>query len=196
MSVSQFRGRAASMGAVISLLSIAACLTGPDDVKFVRYFRPLTVAPKTNPLPTPTRAPINLRRISAAGHLHEPIAWVKDEIEIGQYEDLRWFEPPQRIVERALDDALYVQREMRRGLGGDSLDIEVLAFEQWVGEPSRVRVKLRVVVEGARGAVRETFQSEAGIADETPEALANAMGNALSEVIQATADWIAANPMS
>lgn len=196
MSVSQTRGRAVSIGAMIFLLSVAACLTSPDDVKFVRYFRPLAVAPKSAPVTTPARPPINLRRISAAGHLHEPIAWVKDEIEIGQYEDLRWFEPPQRIVERALEDALYVQREMRRGLGGDLLDIEVIAFEQWVGAPSRMRVKLRVVVEGERGALRQTFQAEAEIADDTPEALANAMGNALAEVIQTTADWIAANSMS
>lgn len=181
--------------AVLLLGATASCLSGPDEVKFVRFFRPENDAPAEAPAAS-QRVPLVVRRIAAAGHLREPIAWVKDRIEIGHYEELRWSETPQRFVERALDEALFVRRGIVEGSGGDSIDVEVTAFEQVFDEVIHARVALRVVLEGRQGRLRREFAHDEPIADDSPESLARAMGRAMSACVEETAEWIATTTMS
>lgn len=177
------------------LLFATGCLSGPDEVKFVRFFRPEATVP-AEVARASERAPLVVRRVAAAGHLREPIAWVKDEIEIGHYDELRWSETPQRFVERMLDEALFARRGIVEGAGGDSIDVDVTAFEQVLGEASRAKVALRVILEGRTGTLRREFSREEPLPDASPESLARAIGRALSAAIEETAEWVATTTMS
>jgi ABC-type uncharacterized transport system auxiliary subunit len=70
---------------------------------------------------------------------------------------LRWTEPPDMYLGRALDDALFAGNEMRRGLTDPAYTITVAleAFEELrYGEP-RARVAVYVAIADAQMVVRE-----------------------------------------
>jgi ABC-type uncharacterized transport system auxiliary subunit len=177
----------------IALLALfASCLSGPDEIKFTRYFKPVIAGSDTNPpRANPNRAPIFLRSVTLAGHLRDQIAWNKDGIEFGAYEDLRWVESPQRLVERTLSDAVFGARGVPNARRDEAIDVEVTAFEHVLAAPSFARVELSVGIVSDSARDSRTFRCDAPCADDSPEALAHAMGAALGAAVATAADWIA-----
>ncbi len=140
-------------------------------------------------------AALRLRRVGAAGHLRDRIAFRTGDVEVGYNDLLRWTEPPAAYAERALGRELFEARSgaiARADAGADLvLDAELRAFE-CVDEPERAAVCaiwIALAPDGGRGAalIERTYAARRPLAAKDPEALARALGEALDEAARAVA---------
>lgn len=178
-----------SAGAVISMLAVAGCL-GRSDVVFVRHFRPQVSPPSAGVV---QRAPHNvvLRSIGSSGHLTERISWSKGGVEFGAYDELRWTDSPERLVERAVQDALYLRNPGAAEPGAQGVDIAITleAFEHVLDAPQRARVALVARRPCPNGMQVERFARDIDLSDESPETLAMGIGAALAAVVDEVVAW-------
>jgi ABC-type uncharacterized transport system auxiliary subunit len=131
---------------------------------------------------------IRVNRVEVAEHLTENIAYRRSESELAYYNTLRWTEPPDVYLDRALDDALFSGNEMRRGLVDPTytITVELEAFEELRYGDSRARVAVYVAIADAQMVLRERrLIVDAPVTRGTQGrevALVEAFGRALNEV--------------
>lgn len=181
-----------------ALLSFTLCvmtggcaLTNKADPLSLRYFAPprqerVIAEPTTATAAQPMLIRVN--RVEVAAHLTETIAYRQGESEVGYYHTLRWTEPPDVYLERAIADVLFTGGEMRRGLTDwmYTLGIELEAFEELKYGEHRALVGIYLSVADERVVLRERrLVVEIPVAQNPSEpevALANAFGRALSDI--------------
>ncbi|MCI0635201.1 MAG: hypothetical protein L0206_15020, partial [Actinobacteria bacterium] len=150
------RARAAWQSLAV-LLAGALCGSGclfPDRPDPIRYFSAVPQAgadaAKAEGRPArPAKVGPALRVVSveAAPHLRDRMVW-RSEVELGFYDDWRWVAPPADAVTVALEHELFEVRGLRRATSGlvPILDVQVLAFEEVLGQASEARVALLVIL--------------------------------------------------
>lgn len=185
------------------LAASAGCaLTEKGKPLSPRYFSPelgtLADAPVLEPTAAGTK-PLELRLgpVEAASHLEERMAYRVNDAELGYYDERRWSERPEEYVRRALEAELFERRHVRRILagGGNTLAVEVLAFEELRTPTPRVRLALHFTVHDDRTALLEktiTIEQPLPAAGDRDRArdVASAMAVALREAVTQTADLV------
>lgn len=173
-------------------LSVGCALTNKAEPLTLRYFAP-PYRELTTAEPASTTAPLLVRvnRVEVAEHLTETIAYRRSESEVAYYDTLRWTEPPDVYLDRAIDDALFSGTEMRRGITDPAytVNVELQAFEELKYGQPRARVAVYVAIADQQVVVRErrlVVDVPVTANKEGPEvALVAAFGHALNEVANA-----------
>jgi hypothetical protein len=173
------------------MMPTGCALTNKADPLSLRYFAPPRQK-QAVAVPVATTQPLLIRvnRVEVAAHLTETIAYRQGESEVGYYHTLRWTEPPDVYLDRAIDDVLFSGNEMRRGLTDwrYTLGIELEAFEELKYGTHRAIVGIYLSVADERMVLRErrlvVETPVAADAGEPEVALANAFGRALSDIAE------------
>jgi ABC-type uncharacterized transport system auxiliary subunit len=161
-----------------------------------RFFRPESVALDASPAASAAsfdgpRVALRLRPVRGTPLLRERIVWRASPVEYGLYEQRRWTELPASYVERALESALRATPGIRLtdDLGSAVLRVEVIAFDEVLAPAGTAEVSLAVELADSdqHRVLDRMFTTEAPIADETPAAMAAAMGKALDRAVAAVA---------
>jgi ABC-type uncharacterized transport system auxiliary subunit len=193
------RGRVATALALI----LFACLA-PREPTAPRFFSPgeasgADAAPVAGA--PPVAAELRLRRVTAADYLRRRMVWRRG-VEVGFYDLARWTQPPASYVETRLSQELFERRQLRRATRPDapSLTVELLRFDD-VLEPARegvVALAVRLDDASRVALLDRGFVARRPVAGDSPEAVAQALGEALSDAIrqigQAVADVLAEPP--
>ena len=89
--------------------------------------------------------------------MDERIAYRLSGAEVGFYDDRRWTEIPEAYLRRALERELFEQRGLQRIVTGSAptLDVELTAFEELRGTPTKARVSLSFSVHDQRRTLLE-----------------------------------------
>lgn len=177
------------LGVACGALSAGCALTNKAEPLSLRYFTPpyhdlakAEVAASGAPLV------LRVNRVEVAEHLTETIAYRRSESEVAYYDTLRWTEPPDIYLERAIDDVLFSGNEMRRGITNPAytVSVELEAFEELKYGARRARVAVYVAIADEHVVVRERRLSvEVPVTEnnEGPEvALVAAFGRALNDI--------------
>ena len=181
------------------LFTAAACaLTSKSAPRELRYFSPEPPADSREPAgpALEPRAQLRLARIGPGAHLRYAIVHRDSEVELAPYETLRWTEPPDAYVRRAVTRALFDARPIQQAVGGSAptLEIELVAFEEVVrGAYHAGRVELgyelhdehRVLARGTIVAERESRGPEI-------EPVVAAIGSAMTTATGDLADRVTA----
>ncbi len=170
-----------------SALLLGACLA-PHLPAEPRYFSPgLPPAESAASPRTESNGPdLRLRRVSAADYLRRRVVWRRG-VEVGFYDLVRWIQPPASYVEEQLAQELFEQRGLRRVTRPDaaSLTVELQTFDD-VLEPARegvVALAVRLSDKSQVALLDRSFVVRRPIEGDTPEAVAQALGEALAEAV-------------
>lgn len=169
--------------------SVGCALTNKAEPLSLRYFAPpyhelatAEVAANAAPLV------IRVNRVEVAEHLTETIAYRRSESEVAYYDTLRWTEPPDVYLDRAIDDVLFSGNEMRRGITDPTytVSVELEAFEELKYGERRARVAVYVAIADEHWVIRERrLVIDVPVAQgggEPEVALVQAFGRALNDV--------------
>lgn len=179
-------------------LPLAACaLTSRSSPRELRYFSPEAADPAAAPPRTAApvgRPTLRLGRIWPAADLRYEIVHRDSPVEVTPYETLRWTEPPDAYVRRALVRALFEAHAIDQVVGGPAptLDVEVVSFEETVhGARHGGRVELRYELhDEARVLARGTIAIERAATGPQIEAVVAAIGAAMTAAAAQLADRI------
>ncbi len=185
------KGWTALLSCTLCMMPTGCALTNKADPLSLRYFAPPRQKQAVaEPVATTQPLLIRVNRVEVAAHLTETIAYRQGESEVGYYHTLRWTEPPDVYLDRAIDDVLFFGNEMRRGLTDwrYTLGIELEAFEELKYGTHRAIVGIYLSVADERMVLRErrlvVETPVAADAGEPEVALANAFGRALSDIAE------------
>lgn len=183
-------------------LALGGCaLFSKNDVPTRRYFSPDLASARTASVPR-ANGELRLGRVTAAASIAERIMYRTSDHEVGFYDDRLWTEKPDAYLRRALSRVLFEEQGLHsvmRG-AGPTLDVELLRFEEVMAPQHVGRVKVAFALSDERVvSLQQTFLVDRPIADASPEAVAQAMGEALRDAVDAiaghvTADLAAAAP--
>lgn len=137
---------------------------------------------------------VQIGRTSAAGHLGSRFVYRPSEYEYGFYEERVWSDLPVRYLERALSDEFYRKRQVDVPTNAfvPRVRVELTAFEEAFRPRHEVLVGLTASVEGPGGALMErSFEGRVPLPNASPEAMAEAMGEGLRDVIGQMGIWLA-----
>jgi ABC-type uncharacterized transport system auxiliary subunit len=141
-------------------LALTGCaLLTKADVVATRHFSLESLAAASAPAtPTPpssgpTPRLLRLGRVTGPAFLEARPAWRRGTWEVALREDLRWTEPPTDVLRRHLARALFEARGLTQTLArdGETLEVELIAFEAVPSPPAHVRVAVGARVVGAQG---------------------------------------------
>jgi len=201
MSMTRYLRQAALIVAccALPLGSLGCALTSKAEVLTPRYFSPEPSAATRSPKLEETLE-LRLGQVSSASHLDERIAYRVGGAEMGFYEDQRWTENPEAYLRRALERDLFEQRGLSRIVAGGTpiLDIELTAFEELRGNPTKARVAVtfslrddrRSVVERTLDLQRPVVQTAGA---DPAQRLAETLTRTLDEAVRAVGDEVVAN---
>jgi len=186
-----------SRALVLACLVLAGCLT--RDAGAPRFYHPdaaMLDAPADAPPDGPPRTSVRLRPVHEAGFLRERMVWRTSEVEYGRYEQRRWNELPAQYVERAMANSLQSSASLALtdDLAAASLGLDLLAFEEIVGEPHVARVMVRASLRSAKGrtVMDRQFSVDEPITDDGGDGVARAMGKALDTITAQVTNEVAA----
>ena len=167
-------------------LALSACFGGAPPPP--RYFEPVAPVRAEVGEPPVSEHTVRLRNVEGGLFLGDRIVWRSSPTERGLHDQERWTEPPATYVWRALGEALYERRGLVRG-GTDAahtVDCEVRAFEEVLlpEHAAHVAVWLRLYAKDGTTVLERTFRSQVSIGEESPTAMAAAMGQALDAVVE------------
>jgi cholesterol transport system auxiliary component len=139
------------------------------------------------------RLQLRLGTVSSASHLDERICYRLNTAELGFYEDRRWTEIPEEYLRRALERELFERRGVQRIItgGGPTLDVELTAFEELRGNPTRARLALSfslrddalaIVQDSLEISKQVSGQAGADPAQRVAATLASALGEAAETI--------------
>jgi len=172
-----------------TLFCLATTLTGcalfsKGDVPMRRYFSPDLPA-ATNGVAR-SSSELRLGRVTAGAFIGERIMFRESEHEVGLYDDRSWTEKPDAYLRRALSRVLFEElglRSVMRG-AGPTLDVELISFEEVKSPRHLGRVKLAFSLRDERVvSLQQTLSVERPIASAAPEAVAQALGEALRDAV-------------
>lgn len=176
--------------ALASALLLAAGCIGPQPDRSIRYYAVDLGAPRA-PADAQPAGTLRVRRLSAAGHLHEPMCVRTSTVTYVFLDADRWTEPPLGFVASALDRALFESGTFARAEGGDAvaLDVTLRAFELRTSHQPEVVCTLAVQATTPKGAalLDRSFEARITIASSEPQAVAGALGKALELAVDALA---------
>ena len=168
-------------------LSLSGCLGG--SAPHSRYFAPLVELPPAQPAGEPL---LRDRGLNAPPHLKDRIVWRLSDVEVGVYDLRRWLAAPPQMVSTALTRELFQGRGLRRTMAGSApaLEVELELFEEELapGHLARIQLSALLVNREQEALLDKTYRVERAIADEEPESMARAMGQALAELSGQVAD--------
>ena len=116
---------------------------------------------------------------------------------MGFYEDQRWTENPEAYLRRALERDLYEERGLSRIVTGGTaiLDIELTAFEELRGQPTKARVAVRFSLRDDRHSFLErTLELERPLVEragaDSAQRLAETLTSTLAEAVREVGDQV------
>ena len=180
----------------------SGCLL-PKPPAEVRYFTPrmpdAVAAPAAAPADGPPAAapgkPLRLRRVSAAAYLRARLVWRRG-VEVGFYDMWRWTEMPSRFAQSALDDELFERRGFQSTslATAPSVEASLESFEERLEPSHEAVVELDVhVLDGRRATILDkSFEVARPIAGDDPEAIADALGDALTAAAHEVGEAVSA----
>jgi len=192
--------RWAAVSATVLATVLSGCaLTSRAAPLNVRYFSPEDVEPAAalRPIAQSTVA-LRIGHVTSSAYLRSRIVHRDSDVEVSEYETLRWTESPDAYVARSLRHALFDDRGLRQALGGSlpTLDVEVTAFEESRrGARRGGRVELRYEIHDdqfvlASGTVAKEHDATDGSIEQVVAAIAVAMHAASSELATSVAESI------
>lgn len=195
----------ARVGILFVMMTSGCALLGKSEALSPRYFSPDTsLAAPAQPSAQRGRADsemdqafqLRLGRITAAPYLGERIVYRESNYELGFYEERRWTEKPGVYLQRALSQALFEVRGVRRIVSGPgpTLEVELTEFAAFKQEPPLALVRATYILYDHRLVRREaTVTVEVPIekahstdssSGEAADAEVRAMTKALNELVQ------------
>lgn len=157
----------------------------------IRYFTVDGVAVAPEAVETAPYLQVRLAKVDAASHIEDRIAFRDAGAEVGYYGSLRWADPPEDYLRRALARSLFEDRQLREIVSGagPALEIELHAFEELKSPRHAARIVITWRLRNEKTVlVQKTMTVEraiSGAADETSgaEPIAVAMAAALRDVV-------------
>lgn len=185
-----------ALARLVPLALLAAACLEPRPAAQARYFVPARPAPTdVAARPAESGPELRLRRVTASDYLRLRMVWRRG-VEVGFHELYRWTEPPAGYVEARLADDLFGQRGLRRVTrpSAPALGVELVHFEEVLEPEHEGVVSLSVLLtDGAQTAILErTVSARRPIPGHSPEDVAQALGEALSEATEAVSRDVAA----
>jgi len=182
-----------------ALVLLAGCALAAKATPLeVHYFspEPVTAATGAEPSSAAPRARLRLGRVTASAQLRARIVRRDSPVALTVHDELRWTEPPDAYVRRALSRALFDDRPLEQIVGGvaPTLEVEVTAFEH-VAEPGRDagRVVLRYQLHDERVVLDHGLVSvERAAAGPGIELVVAAIGDAMASATAELAGRVAA----
>ena len=180
----------------------AGCLSQKNAPVPVRHFEPSSPRASTaaiHDVAVDERAlRMTLGRVVGPTHLEEAMSWRLSEIEVAFDDHHHWVAVPPRLVDDALESALFVQGPFREVEDRDAarLDVQLVAFEGVRVAPMRARVAVVAAlrppptIDGGSAKLTRRFEAEETLAASTPEALAEGMGAALASLLAELVAWL------
>ena len=192
------------VGLALTAAALAAGCLLPKPPAELRYFPPRMPDPVAAQAPAPADGPpavsdpgkpLRLRRVEAAAYLRARMVWRRG-VEVGFYDMWRWTELPSRFAQAALDDELFGRRGFQPASAATapSLEASLEAFEERLAPSHEAVVELDVrMLDGRRATIFDrSFQVSRPIAGDDPEAIADALGDALMAVAHEVGDAVSA----
>jgi ABC-type uncharacterized transport system auxiliary subunit len=123
----------------------------------IRYFSPEAVRSPDARAQLPADFELRLARVDAASYIQDRIAFRDATAEVGYYGNLRWAEPPEAYVRRAMARALFQQRGVQEIVSGSgpALEIDLDAFEEIKTPRHAARVVITWRLRDGRTVVRQ-----------------------------------------
>ena len=129
--------------------------------------------------------PLRLPPVRGPAYVSDRIVWRRSSHEAGYYEDRRWLERPESVVERAVSHELYEVHEVPLSTLGRAhrLELTLTAFEE-VLQPHETWISAQVVLTDATGAALlvRTVEAHHPVQGESGEAIAAAMNATVHEL--------------
>lgn len=182
--------------ALLALALSGCALTSRGATLSVRYFSPETAGPSVASRPITTNAfALRIGRVTSSGNIRSRLLHRDSDVEVSEYETLRWTENPEVYVERSLGHELFDERGLRQAIGGivPTLDVEVTAFEQ-TRRGGRVQLRYEMHDEEfvlASGTVTSEHDATGSGVEQVVVAIAIAMHDASAQVATAIANRVA-----
>jgi ABC-type uncharacterized transport system auxiliary subunit len=186
------------LAALLFCVSLAGCLT-PTPPAEPRYFTPGTSHSTDDEAGvtgvTGSGPQLRVRHVRAAAYLRDRMVWRRG-VEIGFYDLLRWTEAPSRYAQSALEDELFERRGFRRSstFPVTTLDATLESFDELLAPAHEALVSLDVVLSDPKGVtlLERSFEARKPIAGDDPKAVADALGEALSEASRLVGEAVSA----
>lgn len=183
---------------LLLLCSTAFCgcaLLGKNEPRVPRYFTPEFEGTKATQM-AKSALRLRLGRVGAWSHVRERMVVRTEKQELLFSEEMRWTEPPELYLRRALSRALFEERDVTQAMSGQSvtLDVELIAFEE-LAASQRVRMQASFVLHDERtGLLEETVTVELPVVQgsdvEHQPAAVEALSRALQSGVQQIADRV------
>lgn len=186
--------RAAALLACVALAGCTSILPRNQAPK-IRYFTPEPPAATTPAAPVAPGLALRLTRVEAAAYIEDRIAFRDAGAEVGYHGALRWAEPPEDVVRRALARALFEERRVQERVSGagPSLELELGAFEEVRAPRHLARIEVTVRLRADRlVALQRTITVERPIRAAPPDRAGNAIALAMGEALREVVDRVAA----
>lgn len=179
-------------------LALTGCaLLGKSDSRVHRYFTPEYEGSTVSP-PAKSTLRLRLGQVAAWSHLRERMVVRNEGQEVLFSEGLRWTEPPEVYLRRALSRALFEEQGIVQVMSGRgvTLEAELLAFEELAKKQS-VRLQVLIVLHDERtGLLEETITVELPVRvteeAEHPLAVVEALSQALHAGVSRVAERVVA----
>jgi ABC-type uncharacterized transport system auxiliary subunit len=178
-------------------LALAAVTAGcllPQPPAEPRYFTPRAPDSVDAPAPGAPGPTLRLRRVRAAAYLRTRMVWRRG-VEIGFYDLWRWTESPSRFVQDSLETELFERRGFQRTTqpGEPAVDATLESFDERFDPTHEAVVALDVrVTDAARAELLDrSFEVRRPIRGDSPEAIADALGEALAVATHEVGDAVA-----
>ena len=191
----------AALPALAAGASAGCALTSKAKAVTPRYFSPDPTSVAHTP-PKTTSLELQLGQVTSASHLDERIAYRLSSAELGFYDDRRWTELPEAYLRRALERELFEVQGLKRIIAGaaPALDVELTAFEEVRGTPTRARVTLhfslhddrRALLERGVDIIREVPPKNSARTEDDAVLLARTLSTTLHDAVVAIAEQVSA----
>lgn len=146
-------------------------------------------------LPPPVEPRLFLARVVAAESIGDRLIRRRSEFEVAYDDYSRWIDPPERAVERALEDELFRRRGFQRAPfdGPRQLEVEVVRFEESIAPRRESVVAILARLTDADGAtlVDRLVEARSPVDGDDPALVARAMSVSLDSVVMELSDLIA-----